>query len=41
VPCSFIAAKKRKQQVETSETMGGISINPACTPEQAGKKSTF
>jgi hypothetical protein len=41
VSCSFIAARKRKQQVEMSENIGDISVNPACTPEKAGKRSTF
>jgi hypothetical protein len=39
--CYLVAARKRKQEVETSESMGGVRMNPACTPRQHGKRATF
>jgi hypothetical protein len=35
----FTAARKKKEQLGTSENTDDISINLACTPRQAGKRS--
>jgi hypothetical protein len=34
---ALVAARKRKQ-IESSEDVRGVSRNPACTPEQGGKR---
>jgi hypothetical protein len=38
---SFTAARKRKEQLGTSENTDDISINHTCTPRQTGKRSTI
>jgi hypothetical protein len=41
MPHSFTAARKRKEQLGTFDNTDDISINPACTPRQTGKRSTI
>jgi hypothetical protein len=37
---SLLAARKRKQ-IESSEDVGGVSMNPTYIPEQGGKRNLF
>jgi hypothetical protein len=41
MPYSFTAARKKKEQLGTYENTADISINLACTPRKAGKRSTI
>jgi len=41
MPYSFTAARKRKEQLEAYENTDDISINPAFTSKQTGKRSTI
>jgi len=41
LPYSFTAAGKKKEQLGAFENTDDISINPASTPRQTGKRSTI
>lgn len=34
----FLVAARKRKQIESSEDVQGVSMNPARTPEQGGKR---